>query len=61
MIACVCGFEAVTEGDLMSHVLDRHLRSYGLEACYELVNGDSGFSSIRNDAPAATVLSVDRN
>ncbi len=33
MFACICGFDAESEGDLMSHVLERHIRSYGLETC----------------------------
>ncbi len=33
MYACICGFDAELEGDLMSHVLEHHCRSYGLETC----------------------------
>ena len=35
MIACICGFQAETEGDLMSHFIECHRRSYALETCID--------------------------
>ncbi len=29
MFACVCGFSTESEGELLSHFLERHRRSYG--------------------------------
>lgn len=31
MIACICGYEAMTEDDLKSHFIECHRLSYGLE------------------------------
>jgi hypothetical protein len=31
MYGCVCGYGAETEGDIMSHIIERHLLSYGIE------------------------------
>lgn len=31
MYTCTCGHAAETEGDLMSHVIERHVLSYGVE------------------------------
>ncbi len=53
MIACICGFEGISEGELMSHMLERHLRSYVFETCYHPANGETVRSSIRDDVLAA--------
>ena len=31
MYTCTCGHAAETEGDLMSHFIERHCLSYGVE------------------------------
>jgi hypothetical protein len=60
MIACVCGFEASTEGDLMSHMRDCHRLSYGLEPCYHAGNREGGRSTLQNEDPASLALLADR-
>ncbi len=30
MVACVCGHESLTEGELMIHIIECHSLSYGL-------------------------------
>ena len=32
MFVCTCGFESATECDLMSHMIECHVLSYGLES-----------------------------
>jgi hypothetical protein len=60
MFACVCGFEAATEGDLMSHMLDRHRLSYGIEPCSHLESGEGVPSAIQKEDPASFPSVADR-
>ena len=38
MYQCTCGYGAQTEGDLMSHFIECHAASYGIETCCPVGN-----------------------
>lgn len=40
MLVCICGYTAQTESDLMSHFLECHRLSYGLENCCPISDKD---------------------
>jgi hypothetical protein len=60
MYTCTCGHSAETEGELISHVIERHVSSYGVELYCPLGAPCLLTSAIKTvDYEHHTVLSLD--